>query len=124
MRTPADDPWPDDSSSVLARELAEARALEARDGAAAGARYVAILARRPDCLEAHNALERLKHPQRFSGWMRVNCTIHPEDDIFRFIAGTPGSLNPVRDYLADGWRTLGELMVLLERLGRPCRHRF
>lgn len=102
--------------------LARARATEADDPAAAGALYSEAVGRDPGCLEAHNALERLGHPTRFSHWMRINCTIHPDDDIFRFFARASQSCNPVRDYLADGWRTLSELMVLLERLDRPLLH--
>lgn len=100
-------------------ELEQARALESSDPDAAGRLYVEILGRDRGCLEAHNALERLGHPQRFSHWMRINCAIHPDDDIFHFFAREGQSCNPIRDYLADGWRTLAELMVLLERLHRP-----
>jgi SAM-dependent methyltransferase len=73
----------------------------------------------PSNLAAHNGLERLGAPGCFSRWMRVNCVIHPQDDIFRFFSRHPSSIHPVRDYLADGWRTLAELMVLLERVRRP-----
>ncbi|MBH1964527.1 MAG: class I SAM-dependent methyltransferase, partial [Comamonadaceae bacterium] len=47
------------------------------------------------------------------------CEISPQDDIFRFFDGHPTSINPLRDYMADGWRTLAELMLLLESAGRP-----
>lgn len=99
--------------------LERARALETDDPLEAGRCYRAILEDHPACLEASNALERLGHPDRFGAWMRINCTIHPDDDIFAFIARSPYSSNPIRDYLADGWRTLSELMLVLERLGRP-----
>lgn len=99
--------------------LSRARSLVADDPAAAGDIYAEALDLDPACLEAHNALERLGHARRFSHWMRINCRIHPDDDIFRFFVRDGQSRNPVRDYLADGWRTLGELMVLLERLERP-----
>lgn len=99
--------------------LARARAAEAAGSETAGDLFAQALDRDPACLEAHNALERLAHPRRFSHWMRINCTIHPDDDIFRFFVRDGHSRNPVRDYLADGWRTLSELMVLLERLERP-----
>jgi SAM-dependent methyltransferase len=108
-----------DDPNSLPGLLARARSTEAADPAAAGALYAEALDRDPGCLEAHNALERLGHPSRFGHWMRINCTIHPEDDIFRFFAREGQSRNPVRDYLADGWRTLSELMVLLERVDRP-----
>lgn len=99
--------------------LRRAATIEAEDPAGAGALYAQALRRDPACLDAHNALERLSHPERFSHWMRINCRIHPDDDIFGFIARSPGSTNPIRDYLADGWRTLSELMLLLEALDRP-----
>ena len=51
--------------------------------------------------------------------MGVNCEISPQDDIYRFFDGHPTSINPLRDYLADGWRTLSELMLLLESVDRP-----
>jgi len=81
--------------------------------------YAEILLREPGNLTASNALERLRHPDRYSAWMKVNCVIHPNDDIFAFISREPRSPNPIRDYLADGWRTLSELMLLLEHLDRP-----
>jgi len=99
--------------------LERARALEADDPMEAGRRYREILDRYPACVEASNALEQLGHRDRFGAWMRINCVIHPDDDIFAFIAGSPFSSNPIRDYLADGWRTLSEMMLVLERLGRP-----
>lgn len=70
-------------------------------------------------LEAHNALERQGGPDAMGPWMRVNCLIHPDDDIFAFFANHALAKNPAREYLSDGWRTLSELMVLLERQGRP-----
>lgn len=99
--------------------LRKARELEASDPEAAGRLYFEALQRDPANLEAHNALERLRDPQRYGAWMRVNCTIHPDDDIFRFIVRDRYSHNPVRDYLADGWRTLAETMTVLEQLDRP-----
>ncbi|MEE4639003.1 MAG: class I SAM-dependent methyltransferase [Wenzhouxiangella sp.] len=108
-----------DSADSMQRLLRQAAATETDDPDQAGALYAQLLRRYPGCLEAHNALERLGHAERFSHWMRINCRIHPDDDIFAFIANSPGSTNPIRDYLADGWRTLSELMVLLESLDRP-----
>lgn len=99
--------------------LRRARRIEASDRVEAGRLYWEALCRDPASLEAHNALERLGDPKRYSAWMRVNCTIHPDDDIFNFIVREPYSHNPVRDYLADGWRTLSETMLVLEALGRP-----
>lgn len=103
----------------LARLLERAHRLEADDPAAAARLYAEVRTREPANLEAHNAIERLQTADSYGRWMRLNCAIHPQDDIFRFFVGYPGCLNPVRDYLADGWRTLSELMVLLEKLDRP-----
>lgn len=100
--------------------VARAQRLEAADRAEAGRLYLEALQRDPANLTAHNALERLEDPKRYGAWMRINGTIHPEDDIFRFIAREPTyTLNPVRDYLSDGWRTLSETMQVLELLDRP-----
>ncbi|MBY4595858.1 class I SAM-dependent methyltransferase [Ottowia caeni] len=70
-------------------------------------------------LAAHNLIERHKLNGAFAEWMGLNCEISPRDDIYRFFDGHPTSINPLRDYLADGWRTLAELMLLLESVGRP-----
>lgn len=78
-----------------------------------------VLRAEPGNLDAHHALERLQSEERYSKWMRVNCNIHPQDDIFKFISSQAVSTNPIREYLSDGWRTLAELMVLLESVDRP-----
>lgn len=70
-------------------------------------------------LAAHNLIERHRLDDAFCHWMGLNCEISPQDDIFRFFDGHPTSINPLRDYMADGWRTLAELMLLLESAGRP-----
>ncbi len=70
-------------------------------------------------LAAHNLIERQRLPGAFSEWMGVNCEISSQDDIYRFFDGHPTSINPLRDYFADGWRTLSELMLLLESVQRP-----
>src|SRR5690625_7257493 len=99
--------------------LQQAAAREAASPDEAGALYADILRRDRGNLEASNALERLAHAESFGLWMRVDCTSHPQDDIFRFIRSAPETRDPIRAYLADGWRTLSELMVLLERVDRP-----
>lgn len=43
----------------------------------------------------------------------------PRATTSHFFAGHPTSNNPLRDYLADGWRTLAELMLLLEQARQP-----
>ena len=73
----------------------------------------------PPDLETHNAREASRSPERYSEWMRVNCVIDPRDDIYRFFAGHPIAANPVREYLADGWRTLSELLLLMDAAGAP-----
>ena len=70
-------------------------------------------------LTAHNLIERHALPGAFGEWMGVGCAISPHDDIYRFFDGHPTSVNPLRDYFADGWRTLSELMLLLESVDRP-----
>lgn len=70
-------------------------------------------------LQAHNLIERNKLEGGFHQMLGLDCEIAPSDDIFRFFAGHPTSVNPLRDYLADGWRTLSELMLLLEAVDRP-----
>ncbi len=70
-------------------------------------------------LRAHNLIEQYRLDGRFSEWIGVNCEISPRDDIYRFFDGHPTSVNPLRDYFADGWRTMSELMLLLESVQRP-----
>ncbi|QOC23130.1 class I SAM-dependent methyltransferase [Wenzhouxiangella sp. AB-CW3] len=104
---------------AFSAEIQRARELESNDPDEAGRLYMSVLERDPGNLEASNALERLHDPRRYSAWMRINCMIDPRDDIFRFIGTGPYSHNPIRDYLADGWRTLSELMVVMDKLDRP-----
>ncbi|WP_198970411.1 SAM-dependent methyltransferase [Xylophilus sp. ASV27] len=77
-------------------------------------------------ISAHNLIEHHLLDGAFSPWVGVQCAIAPADDIFRFFSTHPTSINPLRDYFADGWRTLSELMLLLERIDRPLAgvHRF
>ena len=81
--------------------------------------YAAVVLADPSNITAHNALERLKAPQAYGRWMHVNCLIDPRDDIFRFFSNHEIAKNPIREYLSDGWRTLSELMVILETLDKP-----
>lgn len=73
----------------------------------------------PGDVQAHNLREAHRLPGCYTDWTGVFCGIHPADDIFRFFANHPQSLNPVRDYLSDGWRSALELHRLLNSLGRP-----
>jgi SAM-dependent methyltransferase len=78
-----------------------------------------VLERDHTNLRAHNALERMHDAHSFGRWMHINCVIDPRDDIYRFFVQHPWARSPIREYLSDGWRTLSELMLLLERLGQP-----
>ena len=93
--------------------------MQAGDAPAATAALTAARGHPVTRLEAHNLMERHQLPGAFSEWVGVNCEVSPQDDIFRFFAGHPTSVNPLRDYFADGWRTLSELMLLLESVQRP-----
>lgn len=106
-------------STSIGQILERATRLEADQPQAAADLYAELLQREPACVAASNGLERLGDPRRFGAWMRVNCSIDPRDDLLGFIARGPHGQNPIRAYLADGWRTLSELMLLLERLDRP-----
>jgi SAM-dependent methyltransferase len=98
--------------------LTQAAALELTAPNEAELLYWQALCEQPGNLVAHNALERLGSKHRYSKWMHMNCVIDARDDIFKFIAGQSVSRNPLREYLSDGWRTLSELMVLLETADR------
>lgn len=90
-------------------------------GDRAGAAQVLARARneRDTLLQAHALIEAHDLIGSFRNIMGLDCTISPQDDIFGFFAGHASSTNPLRDYLADGWRTLSELMLLLEAVGQP-----
>ncbi|AVO48762.1 methyltransferase type 12 [Melaminivora suipulveris] len=90
-------------------------------GDRAGAAQVLARARdeRDTLLDAHALIEGHGLGGSYSNIMGLDCTISAQDDIFAFFADHPSSRNPLRDYLADGWRTLAELMLLLETVGQP-----
>ncbi len=73
----------------------------------------------PTHLSAHNLLEKHRLEGNFTEAFAICAEIDPQDDIFRFFANHPSCRHPIRDYLADGWRTLAELMQLLEAIDRP-----
>lgn len=100
--------------------LQEGRDLLAR-GDRTGAAQVLARARdeRDVVLAAHALIEAHDLVGSYNNVMGLNCTISEHDDIFVFFLGHHSSRNPLRDYLADGWRTLSELMLLLEAVDRP-----
>lgn len=108
-----------DSPGSAQALIDEAKALETSDRARALELYAAAGRLAPASLEVHNALERLDAPDRYGRWMLLDCTIDPRDEIYRFFASHPLAKNPIREYLADGWRTLAELMLVLESVDRP-----
>ncbi len=98
---------------------------EGCDLLARGAREAAaqVLARARDerdvMLDAHALIEANDLIGSLRNVMGLDCTISGQDDIFGFFRDHHSSRNPLRDYLADGWRTLSELMVLLEAVDQP-----
>ncbi|MFN4120435.1 class I SAM-dependent methyltransferase [Acidovorax sp.] len=100
--------------------LQEGQDLLAR-GDRTGAAQVLARARdeRDVVLAAHALIEEHKLVGSYNNVMGLDCTISEHDDIFGFFRGHHSSRNPLRDYLADGWRTLSELMVLLEAVDQP-----
>ena len=112
---------PDSNTDTTAQaQLAQGQqALAAGDLAAANTALRAARDVQATRLVAHNLIEQHQLPEAFGHWMGLNCSIAPQDDIFHFFDGHPSSINPIRDYLADGWRTLSELMLLLERVDQP-----
>lgn len=107
------------SKTDIAALIASADALAATDANEAAKRYAAAMLADPANIDAHNALERLRAPQAYGRWMHVNCVIDSRDDIFRFFANHEIAKNPIREYLSDGWRTLSELMIILETVDKP-----
>lgn len=107
------------SQPAIEALIASADSLVATDPVEAAKHYAAAMLADPASITAHNALERLKAPQAYGRWMHVNCLIDPRDDIFRFFANHEIAKNPIREYLSDGWRTLSELMVILESIDKP-----
>jgi SAM-dependent methyltransferase len=70
-------------------------------------------------LLAHHLIEQHGLEGSFTNMMGLNCEVSAADDIFNYFSSHPSSTNPLRDYFADGWRTLSELMLLLERVEKP-----
>ncbi|MEZ5605735.1 MAG: class I SAM-dependent methyltransferase [Burkholderiaceae bacterium] len=110
-------PLTQDDAQALLREGQQR--LAAGDRAGAGAALLRARTHAATRLAAHNLIEQAGLEGAFETMFGLDCRIAPQDDIFHFFAGHPTSNNPLRDYLADGWRTLAELMLLLERADRP-----
>lgn len=100
--------------------LADAQQLLA-DGNPVAASPLLLRARseKDTMLAAHALIELHDLSGSFRNMTGLDCRISEADDIFGFFAGHPSSINPLRDYLADGWRTLAELMAVMERVGQP-----
>ncbi|WP_440113837.1 class I SAM-dependent methyltransferase [Acidovorax sp. BL-A-41-H1] len=100
--------------------LQEGRELLSRGDRVAAAQVLARARNERDVvLTAHALIETNDLVGSFTNVMGLDCTISEQDDIFGFFRGHHSSLNPLRDYLADGWRTLSELMLLLEAVDQP-----
>lgn len=110
----------DSHFSIGQQLLQEGRDLLARGDLTAAAQ-VLVRARdeRDVVLAAHALIEAHDLVGSFGNVMGLNCTISEQDDIFGFFKGHHSCRNPLRDYLADGWRTLSELMLLLEAVDQP-----
>ncbi len=81
--------------------------------------HLDALKKNPLDLHAYDALEAMMSPGCYSEWMLINAAIHPRDEIFQYFAGHESAGNPFREYLSDGWRSMVELMTILERVNRP-----
>lgn len=103
------------------QQLIEEGAMLLTQGDRTGAAQVLARAREHSdvILQAHALIEENALVGSFTNMTGLDCRISGEDDIFGFFAGHPSSVNPLRDYFADGWRTLSELMLLLEAVDRP-----
>ena len=93
--------------------------LAAGDPVAASPLLLSARAQKDTMLAAHALIEQHGLSGSFRNMTGLDCTISASDDIFGFFAGHPSSINPLRDYFADGWRTLAELMTVMERVGQP-----
>ncbi|WP_353235160.1 class I SAM-dependent methyltransferase [Diaphorobacter ruginosibacter] len=110
----------DNASTTTPGAIAQAEALMNRgEMEAAGQLLVAARDVAATRLAAHNLIEERFPLLSYGQWMGCPCQISEADDIFKFFAAHPSSLNPIRDYLADGWRTLSELVLLLEEVNHP-----
>jgi hypothetical protein len=104
---------------TIETSLVRAQEIQATQPAEAADIFSSVLKLDPANLIAHNAIEKMHARQSFHRWMKINCVIDPRDDIFHFFANHESAKNPIREYLSDGWRTLSELMLLLEAVEQP-----
>lgn len=112
--------YPENPTTAPNDPIQQAQALMARgELQAAGDLLLACRDAATTRLAAHNLIEAHFPALSYGQWMGCPCTISPADDIYHFFAAHPSSLNPIRDYLADGWRTMAELVLLLEQVGHP-----
>lgn len=110
-----------DNPTSAAQQLLHEGVQLLQQGDRVGAAQVLARARevRETLLEAHDLIEQHALVGSFTNMTGLECKISPEDDIFGFFASHPSSVNPLRDYFADGWRTLSELLLLLEAVDQP-----
>ena len=112
--------FPEKNQTPLNDPIAQAQTLMARgDLQAAGEFLLAGRDAAATRLAALNLIEAHFPTLSYGQWMGCPCEISPADDIYKFFAAHPSSLNPIRDYLADGWRTMAELVLLLEQVNYP-----
>ena len=112
--------FPEKNQTPLNDPIAQAQTLMARgDLQAAGEFLLAGRDAAATRLAAHNLIEAHIPTLSYGQWMGCPCEISPADDIYKFFAAHPSSLNPIRDYLADGWRTMAEVVLLLEQVNYP-----
>ena len=109
-----------ENATTVLDTIAEAQALMNRgELEAAGQLLVQARDVAATRLPAHNLIEEHFPLLSYGQWMGCPCQISEADDIFKFFSAHPSSLNPIRDYLADGWRTMAELVLLLEQVNYP-----
>ena len=109
-----------ENATTVLDTIAEAQALMNRgELEAAGQLLVQARDVAATRLPAHNLIEEHFPLLSYGQWMGCPCQISEADDIFKFFSAHPSSLNPIRDYLADGWRTMSELVLLLEEVNHP-----
>lgn len=114
--TAAGAPPDEDARAALTRGQ-QCLAAGDRDGAAVALRQAALAS--VTQLQAHNLIEQHQLDGNFGAITGVRTRIDPQDDVYRYFTGHGTWSSPLRDYLSDGWRTLSELMLLLEAVDRP-----